>query len=775
MKNAEILVIEDKNSAKVSIKSKLKCLGYTVLAIEPYKLKTIKNSRKVKPDLILIDVVTGGDCIKSALREQFDIPCICLIDQSQQIFKKINLNPKDYIIKKPVNDDELKKTIETALYSNFKSKGNIKNSNVFLSSVNEPAFLIDLEGNILFTNEYTTKILGNVIDSNIYELLPHDIASCRKKYVQHAIKTKEITIFEDERCKRNYQYRIYPILNEKKEVSKLSIIGLDNTEHKIAENERRLTVEFLSLVNKSNGTEDLVNKAITFFKQQSGCEAVGIRLKKGEDYPYFEARGFPEEFILAENKLCACDHMGNAILDQEYNPVMECMCGNVICGRFDDSKPFFTAHGSFWTNSTTKLLASTSKMGRTRNRCNGEGYESVALIPLYINKQRLGLLQLNDSRKGLFSPGIIDLWEQMADQLAIALAKFCAEDALLESEEKFRMIFNSSPDYTILIGQNGNLIDVNEAAQKVVGLSREELIGKNFTELDLLLDKEMPSHLENASRILMGYNVKPHESKIIDKDSKIRYVETYLTPLKKDNEIYAFNVISHDISERKKSEEKIKASLKEKEVLLREIHHRVKNNLQIISSLLSLQKSYIKDNETLDVLEESQNRVKSMAIVHEKLYNSENLVKICFKDYIKDLANSLFLTYRCSKRIKLTKNIDNIFFDVNTAIPCGLIINELITNSLKHAFPGSSNSTAKNHRNKEINLKLNKINNNFILIVSDNGVGLPENVNFKNTGSLGLRLVNSLVKQLEGTIELDKSEGTNFQITFKELKYKKRI
>jgi two-component sensor histidine kinase len=190
-----------------------------------------------------------------------------------------------------------------------------------------------------------------------------------------------------------------------------------------------------------------------------------------------------------------------------------------------------------------------------------------------------------------------------------------------------------------------------------------------------------------------------------------------------------------------------------------------------------------------------------MAIVHEKLYSSESLVKIDFKDYIKDLTDSLFLTYKISPHmIKLNKNIDNIFFNVNTAIPCGLIINELVTNSLKHAFPTASGRRPANrrfadptneirrfedeksadpqtsdHNSNEIEIELHQLKNNLVLVVSDNGVGLPENIDFTNTESLGLRLVNNLVKQIDGTIELDKTEGTKFTITFKELRYKKRI
>jgi two-component sensor histidine kinase len=258
-----------------------------------------------------------------------------------------------------------------------------------------------------------------------------------------------------------------------------------------------------------------------------------------------------------------------------------------------------------------------------------------------------------------------------------------------------------------------------------------------------------------------------HESILITKNGPIIPVEiaTHSFKLQGKKVVLA---ISRDITERKRAEEEIKASLKEKELLLREIHHRVKNNLQIINSLLSLQTRYIKDDETLNIFKESQNRVRSMAIIHEKLYKSSSLVEIDFAEYIKDLSNNLFYTYKVNPyTIKLNMDIDNIHFDIETAIPCGLIINELLSNCLKHAFNGLNKG--------KINIKLNQIGEEFTLSVSDNGIGLHDNFNFRNTSSLGLLLVNNLVKQLDGVIELDRSEGTNFKIYFKELKYKKRV
>jgi len=218
--------------------------------------------------------------------------------------------------------------------------------------------------------------------------------------------------------------------------------------------------------------------------------------------------------------------------------------------------------------------------------------------------------------------------------------------------------------------------------------------------------------------------------------------------------------------QRLQTEDQIKASLKEKEVLLREIHHRVKNNLQIISSLLNLQSRYVKDKQVLHVFKESQNRIRSMGLIHERLYQSKDLARIDFTEYIGGLVANLFHSYRAnSDLITLETSIEEVFLGVDTAIPCGLIIDELVSNSLKYAF------TEGRKGRIQIDLHSDK-EGEFTLIVSDDGVGLPRDLDFRKTESLGLQLVCTLVDQLEGTIELDRSGGSTFKINFAEPKPK---
>ena len=236
-------------------------------------------------------------------------------------------------------------------------------------------------------------------------------------------------------------------------------------------------------------------------------------------------------------------------------------------------------------------------------------------------------------------------------------------------------------------------------------------------------------------------------------------------------ELLALEGFITDITDSKEAEEKLKNSLKEKNILLQEIHHRVKNNMQIISSLLNLQSTYIDEKSALNVLKESQSRIRAMGMVHEKLYQSDNLAEINFADYIKSLINELYSSnYINSKLIKLKIDAEDIFLDINAAITCGLIINELITNIIKHAFPDLVDNPEWLSKNNQGNIyiKFCKNKDKYTLVVSDDGIGLPLDINFKNTKTLGLQLVNALVDQLDGTIKVNRVNGTEFIIKFHE-------
>ena len=335
-------------------------------------------------------------------------------------------------------------------------------------------------------------------------------------------------------------------------------VNIDITERKKAEAEREIMIEFLKITNASFGTRNLIRAALEFFQKRSGCEAVGVRLKDGDDFPYYETRGFPPEHVLLENKLCVKDDAGCVIRDFKGDPVIECMCGNILCGRFDPSKNFFTEKGSFWANDTTRLLASTTdsdRQVRTRNRCNGEGYESVALIALRAGNDRLGLLQLNDKRKNMFSLESIQTWERIADHLALALSKTLAEEKLREEEEKYRHLSENAPAAIYEIDcKSLRFKSVNDYMCTLSGYSEKELL--SMSPFDLLNAESKERFKEIIRKTVASEKINPNvEFGVITKDGRLLWATLSAKLTYKDNELDCAFVVAHDITERKKAEE----------------------------------------------------------------------------------------------------------------------------------------------------------------------------------------------------------------------------
>ncbi len=332
-------------------------------------------------------------------------------------------------------------------------------------------------------------------------------------------------------------------------------------------------------------------------------------------------------------------------------------------------------------------------------------------------------------------------------------------------------IVSTMSNFFFLLDEDMLIVNVNQATINLLGFADSELIGKPlntvFTEDQKSLFKENPFGSEKS--------ITNIETMFKAKNGQLIPVFLSISLIESDNsQILGIVCIGNDITDIKLAENKIKASLEEKGLLLQEIHHRVKNNLQIISSLLSLQSKYVKDKEDLELFKESQSRVRSMAFIHEQLYQSSDFTNIDFGVYVENLINYLSYSYSIDPSyINFNLDIDDVSLDINTAIPCGLIINELVTNSLKYAFPANYCKSPNTTNLNEICIYLHSYKKNkFILIISDNGVGLPENINYKNNGTLGLLLVNSLVDQLDGTIELDRTNGTKFKLIFNKLEYK---
>ena len=373
---------------------------------------------------------------------------------------------------------------------------------------------------------------------------------------------------------------------------------------------------------------------IEHIKRLSGCEAVSIRLHDEGDYPYYVYDGFPESFIMHENSLCARDDNGNLVPSADGEGfLLECMCGNIIRGRFDPSLSFFTEKGSFWSNNTTTLLDTSSeqdRQGRTRNYCNSVGYESVALIPIKARDERIGLIQINDRRTGMFTEELVEYCEMIGEQIGISI-------------------------------QNSMIY---------------ERLNKSHDEIELLY---------------------------------------------------------------------------------KEINHRVKNNLAMIMSFLGFQIRSLEEGEAKNALLESRNRVMTIALLHESIYTSRDITSINMKDYLFPIVSNLIKVFSIdAMKIGLRFEMEDFTLDIDSAISMGIAINEIVTNSLKHAFKGRDEG--------EIRIASQIEDNHRVFTVRDNGIGMKGNVDIESSKTLGLQIVRAIARKLYATLLFRNGSGTEVVI-----------
>jgi PAS domain S-box-containing protein len=395
-------------------------------------------------------------------------------------------------------------------------------------------------------------------------------------------------------------------------------------------------------------------------------------------------------------------------------------------------------------------------------------------------------------------------------RIALAIARDIserrrAEAALRESEDKFRTIFETATDMITYVDQHGKILDVNSRVEDLLGYKRDEVIGKNFARLGVLGLRDLPKVVRLfRDTIRDGEAVTIVELELKHKNGKKVFVEVGTKFIKKNGKVEGvvntFRDITErkraeealrkardelemrvaertaelaraneqlriDVTERKRAEEQIQASLREKEVLLREVLHRVKNNLQVISSLLDMRSLRTADQQTIDFLTDARAKVHTMALIHSQLYQSERVDQIDMGNHAWELVNYLSQVYATKSRL-ITPVIEpsDVYLSITQAIPCALILNEVISNAFKHAFQEGQKGTI------EISIR-REANDTIFLRVKDDGIGLPEAIDVDTTGSLGLKLIRNLVQeQLKGRLQIKRDKGTEVAVEFPILK-----
>lgn len=369
-----------------------------------------------------------------------------------------------------------------------------------------------------------------------------------------------------------------------------------------------------------------------------------------------------------------------------------------------------------------------------------------------------------------------DLLQQLANQVGIALAQAQLVDAIQESERKFRAIFNQTFELVVLVRPDGSVLEANQTALDFGKITSDDVVGLPFWETHWWqISPETQTQLQDAVvRAAAGEFVR-YEVGVFGAGTQVLTIDFSIKPVKNaTGQVILLIAEGRDISdvfqalrEQERVEALLKASLAEKEVLLKEIHHRVKNNLHVISSLLDLQSRTLDNEKDRQLFADSQNRIQAMALIHEQLYSSSDLGRINFADYIKRMALQLLASYNVGpKHIEYDINLHPLVLNLETAIPCSLILNELISNALKHAF--------KDRENGKIFIELKK-QDMYQLTVADNGIGLPQNMDWQKTNSFGWRLIRILTKQIKGQLQVTNDSGASFEISFAELHYKERF
>ena len=356
------------------------------------------------------------------------------------------------------------------------------------------------------------------------------------------------------------------------------------------------------------------------------------------------------------------------------------------------------------------------------------------------------------------------------DELEQRVKKLEQKEKELENSERFfSQMLDQSIVSTQLLDPEGNTVRVNPKFCELFGVTSEDM--KYYK----ILKDEAIKQSENYEPLLDVFNNKnshrwrnSFDISLASESSGVKttkpervYLENLSYPiLDQEGNLQKVLIQHNDITEQKQSEEQIKASLKEKETLIDEIHHRVKNNIAIIASLLKMQSNSIEDPQIKEVLKESQNRVYAMSAVHETLHGSDNLSQIDLKTYLSKVTTSIFQTYSINPdKVKLNISVEEIPISIDQANPIGLVINELISNSLKYAFP--------DERKGEITVSMKKLNKELELTIMDDGIGMPDGLDWKNSTSLGLKLVRTLVEnQLGGSLDMESENGTKFTIKF---------
>jgi PAS domain S-box-containing protein len=577
-----------------------------------------------------------------------------------------------------------------------------------LNASTDPSYLLDAECRIIAMNHAAGLLPGvPAPGTTFFDFIPPALAASRRAAMETVLSNRKPVRLEDRYDGKHYEHTIYPVLDASGKPTRIAFSTRDVTERRQLEETLQSTVQYLRLILESSRSVGIVSTdrlGVVHFWNTGATHILGFS---------------PEDVV-----------------------------GKV---RLNEFLPSGDHHGEErLMGLMTRVMGGGETVQESFSLRHRDGRERMIRLTFSPEIEPLGLVQ-----------GMLLIGEDITEQ----------EHARRETDQAERQLrllaftLNCAKDAFVITDLQNMVIYVNQAFIDTYGYTEDEIIGK-----DVMVIRSSRVAKELSERIRQGTRAAGWSGEIMNrrKDGEEFPVELWTSTVRNDHgEPVALVGVAREITERRRTEDQIKASLAEKEVLLKEIHHRVKNNLQIITSLLSLQSGKVESPEIQSLLRESQTRVKSMALVHEELYQSEDFSRVDFADYIRRLTSNLFHTYQTGPiPISLLVDVQELFLTVDTAVPCGLIINELVSNALKHAF--------RNREGGTVTIRLQSDGAFYVLTVSDDGIGLPPGIDPATTESLGLQLVSTLTHQLGGTLSVTRDQGTRFEVQFVEQQQRRK-
>jgi PAS domain S-box-containing protein len=637
----------------------------------------------------------------------------------------------------------------------------------FIIALGESAMVVDRAGVVIDANGKQAELLGLTVKemrgASIWDILPADAAGQERPLLEEVICSGKPVTFMDKLGDRWFESSIHPFLDSEGNVEKLAIFRTDVTDRRRTGVElEAYRAELERMVERRTQKLRDLNKALQTISE---CNKILFRasdemtLLKRICRAIVEIQGSRMAWVgYSEDRGLTVQPMAQAGLEEGYIELVR-----ISQDSGNEGEPTGTAIRT-GLPCVVDDLRKGPMQATWRREAARRGYSSTISIPLSADGGVFGALNIFSNYAGAFDDEQVRLLSGLADNLVFGINTIRAgaehrqaEEALARSETRYRELVANLSEAVVEIGMDSIITYASPQVERIFGFRAEEIVGKSL--VDFIHPDFLEKGLEAISRIAEEGPVMDFEFKTMHKDG--RYLDASISgQLVEEAGATKIVGIVKDITERKQAEERVKAALREKEVLLKEVHHRVKNNLQVIISLLGLQSRQVRDKAVLTAFRDCQSRIQSIALIHEKLYKSKDLARVDFAGYIRNLVPDLLRTYGLEPgSISLDIKAEDVRLGIDTAVPCGLIINELITNSLKHAFPGGrKGSIAIDFRSEGAGW--------IMLSVADDGVGLPESIDINRVETMGLKMISNLTKQLDGSIEMERKGGTKFRVKF---------